>query len=220
MNVYNSNLLYLCEKEGISITEFENIIYVPKVRIMEPTDELVRIANYFNLPLDVIVLKDLRQSQKFDKASFKFLVLDVDGTLTDCGMYMTENGDVIKKYNAKDGIAIKQKIKEGMQLGIISHGTKLKVIQDRADLLGIQHVYVGKESKLKILNEWLEKLGIKLSEVVYVGDDINDNDIIDAVGMTACPSDAVGEIKRKVDIVLRTKGGEGCVRELIDEWLS
>ena len=221
MNIYNSNLLHLCDQEGISITEFENIIYIPKVRIMEPTpEELVRIANYFKLPLDVIVLKDLKQLHKFNKDDFKLMILDVDGTMTDGGMYFTENGDLIKRYNAKDGIAIKRKIKEGMQFGIISHGTKLKVVQDRADLLGIQHVYVGAESKLQILEGWLSKLNIDLSQVVYIGDDVNDLDIMEAVGLTACPADAVDDVKRKVDIVLRKNGGEGCIRELVDQWLS
>ena len=221
MNIYNSNLLHLCDQHGISITEFEDIIYIPKVRIMDPTpDELVRIAKYFNLPLDVIVLKDLRQLHKFDKDQFKMMILDVDGTMTDGGMYFTENGDLIKKYNAKDGIAIKRKIKEGMQFGIISHGTKLKVVQERAEMLGIQHVHVGPEPKLEILNSWLSKLNINLSEVVYIGDDVNDLDIMSAVGLTACPGNAVNEIKKLVDIVLHKEGGDACIRELIDEWLS
>jgi len=221
MNIYNSNILHLCEKEGISITEFENIIYIPKVRIIDPTPtELVRIANYFNLPLDVIVLKDLKQTQKFDKSTFKMIILDVDGTMTDGGMYFTENGDQIKRYNAKDGLAIKRLVSNGIIFGIISHGKKLKVVQDRADLLGIQKVYVGSEAKLGILNSWLTEFDIKLSEVVYVGDDLNDLDILEAVGMSACPSDAVAEIKKKADIVLRKAGGQACIRELVDEWLT
>ncbi|MEP1026429.1 MAG: HAD-IIIA family hydrolase [Crocinitomicaceae bacterium] len=188
---------------------------------MDPTpNELVRIAEYFNLPLDVIVLKDLKQTQKFDKSKFKLVILDVDGTMTDGGMYFTENGDQMKRYNAKDGLAIKRLVKEGIVFGIISHGKKLKVVQDRADLLGIQKVYVGSEPKLGILNEWLKELDIKLEETVYVGDDLNDMDIIEAVGMSACPGDAVAGVKSKVDIILRKDGGQACIRELIDEWLS
>jgi YrbI family 3-deoxy-D-manno-octulosonate 8-phosphate phosphatase len=221
MNIYNSNLLHLCDKQGISITEFENLIYIPKVRIMEPTpDELVRISEYFNLPLDVIVLKDLKNRDKIEKENFKLVILDVDGTLTNGGMYFTENGDLIKKYNAKDGIAIKRLIGNGIQCGIISHGTKLKVVEDRAKLLGIQHVYVGSKSKVEVLNEWLGEMGLTSSEVVFIGDDTNDLDIIEAVGLSACPGDAVNEVKKKVDIVLRKNGGEGCVREFVDEWLS
>lgn len=221
MNIYNTNLLHLCEKEGISITEFENIIYIPKVRIIDPTpDELTRIASYFKLSLDVIVLKDLKAAQSFDKSQFKLIILDVDGTMTDGGMYFTENGDQIKKYNAKDGLAIKRLVKEGIKFGIISHGKKLKVVQDRADLLGIQHVYVGSDNKLDILNGWLNKSKLMLSETVYIGDDLNDLSIIEAVGLSACPADAVSEIKMQADIVLRKDGGQGCIRELIDEWLS
>lgn len=221
MNIYNSNILHLCDKQGISITEFENIIYIPKVRIMEPTpEELVRIATYFNLSLDILVLKDLKQLHKINKDIVKLIILDVDGTMTDGGMYFTENGDQIKRYNAKDGLAIKRFIKNGIQFGIISHGKKLGVVKDRAELLGIQHVYVGDQSKLEILNEWLGNLGFSLEEVVYVGDDINDMDIVEAVGISACPADAVEEIKKNVDIVLRKDGGQGCIRELLDEWLS
>lgn len=221
MNIYNSNILHLCDKQGISVTEFENLIYIPKVRIMDPTpNELVRIAAYFNLPLDVIVLKDLKQTQKFDKSKFKLVILDVDGTMTDGGMYFTENGDQMKRYNAKDGLAIKRLVKEGIVFGIISHGRKLKVVQDRAELLGIQKVYVGGDAKLGILNDWLKELNITLAETVYVGDDLNDMDIIEAVGMSACPGDAVSKVKSKVDIILRKDGGQACIRELIDEWLS
>ncbi|UKN02210.1 HAD-IIIA family hydrolase [Paracrocinitomix mangrovi] len=205
----------------MSITEFEKSIRIPKVRIIEPTpDELIDIAAYFNMPIDVLVLKDLKKLHQFDDHNIKMLILDVDGTMTDGGMYFTENGDQIKRYNAKDGIAIKALVKKGTKVGIISHGKKFQVIKDRADLLGIEHVYVGSESKLEILNGWLKNLDIKLEEVAYVGDDINDMDIIEAVGLTACPADAVSEVKRKVDIILQKNGGHGCIRELYDEWLS
>jgi 3-deoxy-D-manno-octulosonate 8-phosphate phosphatase (KDO 8-P phosphatase) len=70
------------------------------------------------------------------------------------------------------------------------------------------------------LNEWLKELNLSLEETVYVGDDLNDMDIIEAVGMSACPGDAVSEVKHKVDIILRKDGGQACIRELIDEWLS
>lgn len=221
MNIYNSNILHLCEKAGFSITEFENIIYIPKVRIIDPTpNELVRIANYFNLSLDVIVLQDLKQLNKVNKENVKLVILDVDGTMTDGGMYFTENGDQIKRFDAKDGLAIKALIKRGIQVGIISHGKKLNVVKERADLLGISSVYVGPEPKLGILSEWLKEMSISLDQTVFVGDDINDLDIIEAVGISACPADAVAQVKSSVDIILRKNGGHGCIRELVDEWLS
>ena len=221
MNIYNSNIQYLLDKQNTSITEFERIIHIAKVRIMDPTiPELIRISDHFNIPMDVLILKDLRTMEKFDKTQFKLVILDVDGTMTDGGMYFAESGDQFKKYNTKDGLAIKRLVREGIHFGIISHGKKLKVVKDRADLLGIQHVYVGDEVKSVVLRKWLNELNIELNEVAYVGDDINDLEIIEQVGMSACPGDAVDAVKRKVDIILRKEGGRGCVREFLDEWLS
>ena len=218
MNVYNQNLDYLCERQGISLTEFERLIYIPKVRIMEPTpDELVKIADYFNLSIDLLIRKDLR----FDRSkyeSIQLIILDVDGTMTDGGMYYTENGDQIKKYNTKDGMAIKRLANKGMKFGIISHGHKLNMIQDRASLLGIEFIYVGQEKKTVILDQWCTELNLTKSQVAFVGDDINDLEIMQEVGLSACPADAMNSVKGIADIILTKNGGAGCVREFLDEW--
>lgn len=219
MNLYNQNLDYLCERQGISITEFESLIYIPKVLIMDPTpDEMVKIADYFNLPIDVLIRKDLRIYQS-ELSPIKLVILDVDGTMTDGGMYFTENGDQMKKYNTKDGMAIKREVRNGIKFGIISHGHKLNMIQDRAILLGIDHVYVGQENKIVILTQWCEELGITLNEVAFIGDDINDIEIMERVGLSACPADAVKSVKTIANIILSKNGGAGCVREFLDEWM-
>lgn len=149
----------------------------------------------------------------------KLLILDVDGVMTDAGMFFTESGDQIKKYNAKDGMAIMALTKSDFQVGIISSGYKLEMVKARADLLRIQHVYVGRDSKMTILMDWCSTMGISLDEVAIIGDDINDLDVMQNVGFSACPSDAVPKIKRQVDLVLQAKGGKGCVREFIDQYL-
>lgn len=149
----------------------------------------------------------------------KLLILDIDGVMTDAGMYFTENGDQIKKYNAKDGMAIRALDQFGIEAGIISSGFKLNMVKDRADLLKIKHVYVGRDHKIDVLNKWCFKLNIGLDEVAIIGDDINDLSVMEVVGVTACPSDAVQVVKEKVDLVLSAKGGEGCVREFIDYYL-
>jgi 3-deoxy-D-manno-octulosonate 8-phosphate phosphatase (KDO 8-P phosphatase) len=221
MNLYNQNLDYLCEKRDISLTEFENIIYIPKVRIMEPTpDELIRIADYFQLPIDVLIRKDLKLADRSQLKKIKLVILDVDGTMTDGGMYFTENGDQMKKYNTKDGMAIKREVRDGMQFGIISHGHKMKMVEDRAELLDIKHVYVGQDSKTEVLAQWCAELNLKPEEVAFVGDDINDLDIMKAVGLSACPADAVNAVKSIADIILSKGGGAGCVREFLDDWLN
>lgn len=157
--------------------------------------------------------------ERSETSKIKLLILDVDGVMTDAGMYFTENGDQIKKYNAKDGMAIMRLAKYNIQSGIISSGFKTKVVKDRADLLQIDHFYVGRGSKMEVLKEWCDKLNLSLEDVAMIGDDINDLEIMKNVGFSACPADAVDIVKKSVDVVLFKKGGKGCVRELIDHFI-
>jgi len=221
MNNYNKNLTYLLDRKGISVSQFEYTILIPKVKILEPTpNELIRIADYFNVSIDHLVRKSLKDLNRILSQDIKFLILDVDGTMTDGGMYFTENGDQIKKYNTKDGMAIKGLVKSNFQVGIISHGYKTKLVEDRADLLGIQHVYVGRENKVTILNQWLDQQNLTIDQVAFIGDDINDIEIMEAVGLSACPNDAVDSVKAIADVILERKGGDACVREFIDLYIK
>ncbi len=221
MSLYYNNLTHLLDQKEISISQFENIILIPKVRILEPTPpELVKISDYFDISIDSLLRKPLKNYNKILSSDIKFLILDVDGTLTDGGMYFTENGDMIKKYNTKDGMAIKGLTKSGFHVGIISHSHQSKMVENRASMLGIQHVYVGSEPKTRILDNWLEKLELKRAQVAFVGDDINDLEIMKSVGISACPNDAAKQIKNIADIILEHKGGQACVREFIDEYLN
>ena len=154
------------------------------------------------------------------KSEIKFLGLDVDGTLTDGGMYYTEGGEEFKRFDTKDGRGIIELQKRGVQVGLLSSGFKTKIIEGRAKTLGLEKFYVGTDPKINILQQWCEEMDIDMKEVAYIGDDINDRDIINAVGFTACPADAMSSIKDIVDIVLINKGGYGCVREFIEEHLG
>ena len=147
----------------------------------------------------------------------KLLILDVDGVLTDGGMYYTESGDEFKKFNSKDGLGIQRlSVMYNLDIGIISSGHNINLIERRASLLKIKHVYVGKDNKLDILKEWCEKLNITLQDVAFIGDDLNDLECMQMVGMAVCPADAVEKIKIASQIILNRKGGEGCVREFIE----
>ena len=148
------------------------------------------------------------------------LILDVDGTMTDNGIYIDENGIESKRYNAKDGVGIYELIKKEIKIGIISHSERGDGIKSRASYLGINHCYVGNEPKEKILLKWIEEEKIKLEDVAFIGDDINDMSIINIVGFSSCPSDASNPIKEKVSLILKTKGGYGCVREFSDLYLA
>ncbi|WP_051568533.1 KdsC family phosphatase [Crocinitomix catalasitica] len=221
MNTYNRNLDYLTYQRGLTFGKLEELLAMPKVSLMEPgPDELIRVADFFGVSLEVLLRHEINKLDDVNAKDIKLIILDVDGTMTDGGMYFSENGDQIKKYNTKDGMAIKRLSKTGVQFGIISHGHKLNMVQDRANLLGIQHVYVGQDKKTHVLQQWCSTLNLQPSQVAFVGDDINDLEIMQTVGISACPNDAVLEIQKISSIILTKKGGQGCIREFIDVWFN
>lgn len=152
-------------------------------------------------------------------ARIKMLILDVDGTLTDGGIYIDANGVQAKKFNIRDGMGITLLQAAGINVGIISHSRAQTILDERARMLGIQYVYSGKESKLEVLNRWTEELSITLEEMAFIGDDVNDIEVLQHVGLSACPSDAHFRVISVVDTVLNREGGKGCVREFIDRFL-
>jgi YrbI family 3-deoxy-D-manno-octulosonate 8-phosphate phosphatase len=149
----------------------------------------------------------------------KFLILDVDGTLTDGGIYLSDEGEQFKKFNARDGMGIKKAISKGIEVGIISHSYSSKMIDDRANMLGLKYVYVGGKPKLQVMDQWLSELGLSRNEVAYMGDDINDLEVMKLVGCAACPADSSEEVLEISQKVMKKNGGAGAVREFIDEHL-
>ena len=188
---------------------------------MDPSiDDLILISQTFNITIDKLISFDyLTINSKLSNFDFKFLCLDVDGVQTDGGMYFTSDGNEVKKFFAKDGMAIKKLTKIGKKVGFISSGLNEDVIRYRANVLDVTHIYVGIEPKLPILEKWCEELAITLQQVAYIGDDINDLEVIKHVGLSACPADAVEKIKQSADITLNTNGGYGCVREFVSNFL-
>ena len=154
-----------------------------------------------------------------DLSKVKLLILDVDGTLTDGGIYINDAGEISKKFNVKDGMGIKIAMEAGLEVGIISHSSTKGMVEARASMLAIQHLYIGKEPKLKILKEWVSKLELDLDQVAYIGDDVNDLDVLQSGVISACPIDAIEIVVKSSDIVLSKPGGQGAVREFIDEYL-
>ena len=148
----------------------------------------------------------------------KLLVLDVDGTLTDGGIYILESGEQFKRFDSKDGLGISRAIQHGLIIGVISHSLSSGAIAKRVEMLGIQRCYIGQEAKRLVLTRWCEELGISLHEVAFIGDDINDREVIDIVGISACPGNALDAIQSICDVVLENAGGHGCVREFLDRF--
>lgn len=151
-------------------------------------------------------------------SKIKLLLTDVDGVLTDAGMYYSETGDELKKFNTHDGMGLQLIRAKGIKTGIItSEDTKL--VERRFHKLKLDYLYQGKREggKLASVKEICEKEGIALSEVAYIGDDVNCFELLSSVGMAACPADALDAIKNIPGIVLmKKKGGEGCVREFVE----
>lgn len=141
----------------------------------------------------------------------KLFVMDVDGTMTDGRFTVDEFGNETKTFNVKDGTAIKLLKDKGIKTAVIT-GHNSKVVENRCKYLGIDYYYVSND-KIKCLNEIINKLGITLKDVAYIGDDLNDLEVFKIVGYTGCPNDACNEIKECSSYICKLKGGFGCIRE-------
>lgn len=149
----------------------------------------------------------------------KILITDVDGVMTDGGMFFTSSGEEIKRFSARDGMAVSICRDHGIDYGIISAGHSPELVKARAKVLKIEQVYVGYTPKIEVLNKWLQELKLTAEQVAYIGDDITDLEVLKFVGLSACPADAVKAVKDTVDIVLEKNGGHGCIREFVEEHL-
>jgi N-acylneuraminate cytidylyltransferase len=175
---------------------------------------------------DWLIAENLMQkyilSKKKQHKKIKLFLSDVDGTLTDAGMYYGENGEEFKKFNTHDGKGFELLRKAGIKTGIIT-SEKTKIVENRAKKLKVDYLYQGIEhkGKLDVAKEICKKENILLSEVAYIGDDINCKELLQNVGLAACPANAVDEVKDIPSIIeLSKSGGDGAVREFISMILS
>ena len=151
-----------------------------------------------------------------EKASkIKLLAFDVDGVMTDGSITYDEKGIEYKTFNAKDGHGLAKMIKNGFMTAVIT-GRKNGTVDRRALDLKFTELYQGVKNKLPILEAIMEKYGLDFSQVSYMGDDEPDIQILEKVGISACPADAVGKVKSICNFVSSKDGGKGAVRELCD----
>lgn len=214
------NIKGLCDKFGLDYVGFLADLGVETVHEITVSD-LEVICEEYEIDMQSLlfqyIFKTNHLKSKLDK--IKLLVIDVDGVMTDGGMYFTESGDQFKKFNTKDGMAIIHLTKSEFQVAIISSGFKNEAVTRRAEMLGIQHCFVSREPKMNTLLSLCEKLALDLENVAMIGDDINDLEVMTNIGFSVCPKDAVHRIKSNVDVILNTNGGFGCVREVIDQYI-
>ncbi|HOV83574.1 MAG TPA: HAD-IIIA family hydrolase [Paludibacteraceae bacterium] len=156
-------------------------------------------------------------SQK-SHTKIKLFLCDVDGVMTDGGMYYSELGDELKKFNVSDGMGLKLIQKQGIKVGIIT-SENTKIVERRFEKLKLDYLYQGNREggKLASAKEICEKEGITLNEVAYIGDDVNCVELLSNVGLSACPADAQQAVKNVHGILqMKKKGGEGCIREFVE----
>ncbi|MBL4642740.1 MAG: HAD hydrolase family protein [Flavobacteriaceae bacterium] len=148
----------------------------------------------------------------------KLILTDIDGVWTDCGMYYDEKGNELKKFNTYDsaGVLFCKLLK--IPVGIIT-GENVKSVKRRAEKLKVDYLFLGVKDKMSVIKKLSKDLQIDLSEIAYVGDDINDYIVLQNVGLSAAPLSAPSYIKELVDWKLEKRGGEGVFREFVEKIL-
>ena len=147
--------------------------------------------------------------------NIKMLVMDVDGTLTDGKIYYGNDGELFKAFDVRDGYRLVKCGEYGIITAIIT-GKTSKIVEGRARDLKIKEVHQGVSNKIEVLKTLIEKYNLDKSQVAYIGDDVNDIECMQYCGFSACPADAIDEVKNTVEFFCKNIGGPGAVRELID----
>lgn len=156
-------------------------------------------------------LDELKEKLK----KIKLIAMDVDGTLTDGSLYYTENGEIMKRFSARDGMGITLLNKAGIKSAIITSEIS-QIVTTRAKKLNIEYIILGSRNKLQAIRDLAEQLNLKLEEIAYIGDDVNDYFVLKNVGFSACPQNACEIIKEAVVYVCKNNAGDGAVREICD----
>lgn len=178
-------------------------------------------ATEIDEPGDWTIIEELMRRHvlsKKEKKKIRLFLSDVDGTLTDGGMYYSEDGDELKKFNTRDGMGFQLLREAGIKTGIITSEDR-NLNQRRADKLKVDYVRQGRVNggKVEVIKEIATEMNISFDEVAYIGDDVNCIDLLSSVGIPACPADAYSKVKKIPGIrVMSRKGGDGCVREFVE----
>lgn len=186
-----------------------------KEKPSSPATKVLRNMNSFKKPTHLRIVKSPRKVFK----ELKLFATDVDGVLTDAGMYYGESGEELKKFNTRDGMGIKLLQAEGVMIAIITM-EHTKIVARRAKKLGITEVFQGAKDKVAVLTHLAEKFNIPFEQMAYMGDDVNDVAALQTVGYAAAPADCVDQVRQVVHYICQKNGGEGVVREVIDMILA
>lgn len=214
---------FLVENGAFYITSKESLLKT-KCRISGKINAVIMDeTSYFEIdePSDWIIVEKLLQNKygepdlSYKIKKIKCVLTDCDGVLTNGAMYYTENGDEIKKFSTHDGMGFKLLKEKGFITGIIT-GENVQLVKRRFEKLRIDELYMGVSDKLKVLDEICRKYDLNYDEIAYIGDDINDLQILNKVGFSCSVNNAIDDIKQDVDYVTIKNGGDGAVREVVN----
>lgn len=158
-------------------------------------------------------MRELSETLRSKIRAIKLVAMDVDGVLTDGGMYYTESGDEIKKFQARDGMGIKLLQGAGIITAFVT-SEKTTLVQRRGDRLKVPEIHQGTFEKKKVLDKLCTKYNLTMQQVAFIGDDVNDLDALQHVGFSVAPADAVPAVTDVVDYICERNGGAGAVREM------
>ena len=145
-------------------------------------------------------------------------IFDVDGVLTDGKILINSDGELLRSFDTKDGYAMKCALVKGFKIAIITGGRN-EAVRERFKELGVIDIYLGTHHNLDAYQDLMDNYNLNPEEILYIGDDIPDIPVMEKVGLGCCPADAASDVKAIADYVSHKKGGEGCVRELIEQVL-
>jgi len=158
----------------------------------------------------------MEKSYKEIMPQIKAFIFDVDGVLTNGIVTIFPNGELIRQMNVKDGYALKLAVDMGYHVCIISGGTN-PAVKSRLQGLGIKDIYLGVHNKIEKLHEYIDMYDLQKENILYMGDDIPDFPVMQLIGLPTCPKDAVPEIQEVSKYISQKKGGNGCVRDVIEQ---
>ncbi|MCX7877919.1 MAG: HAD hydrolase family protein [Ignavibacteria bacterium] len=164
----------------------------------------------------LVILRNINPKIKEKAKNIKLLLTDSDGVLTDTGVYYSERGEELKRFSIRDGMGV-ERLREfaGVETGIIT-GEISGSVRARAEKLRLLELREGVKDKLSVVREIAEKYSLDASNIAFIGDDTNDIEVLKYAGLSACPSDAVIQIKQIVDYITDSKGGYGAFRDFAE----
>lgn len=179
-------------------------------------------ATEIDEPDDWAFLEQIMRKKILSKRSgldIKLILTDIDGVWTDGGMYYDQTGNEMKRFNTYDGVGVSLAHQNGIPVGIIT-GETTEIVRRRSEKLKVDYLMQGVSDKLEAVNMLCRRLGIELSNVAYIGDDINDIEVMDAVRYSAVPSSSPEYVKSHANLIMQKKGGEGVFREFVENIIS